>query len=129
MIDLYQSQSCCGVAEISGIEDYKAEDVIKQVCDEMFHTGQFYGIIFFTGVTARDVDTEYSEKHDYVQKLAEYIKKHKLGSVKLSLVKKNPTHPQNRVVAGMWSVSVTSLKKYAKEKWNMSEDDNGDWDW
>lgn len=130
MIDLHQSQSCCGVAEIHGIEDYSADDVVKWVCEEMFQTGLFYGIIFFTGVTARDIDTDDSEKYDYVQKLAKYIKEHKLGSVKLSLVKKNPTHPQNRVVAGMWSVSVGALKNYAKSKWNMVEGGgDDDWDW
>jgi polyphosphate kinase len=118
------------VAEIHGIEDYKAEEVVKQVCDEMFSTGQFYGIIFFTGVTERDTDTDSPEKYSYVQNLAEYIKKHKLGSVKLSLAKKNPTHTQNRVMAGMWSVSVSAFKKYAKDKWNMVEDDSDDsWDW
>ncbi len=102
------STTCCGLAEISGINDVDNVKEILQITGEadFGHEKDHHAFYLFS-------DTG---KQTIARKLTSYIKTHGLGKVQKSIAKKNP-NTQNRLIIYTWAVARRPFKQwYSKHK-------------
>ena|SRR3990167_9141073 len=108
--------ACCGLLEIDGLSHYNnSKEAMLDVCHELelkYNSKPNCAFLLFTGVV----------KDEYGQKFAEYIRKHKLGTVKAGGESYNPnsTHIIN---AWLWKVDGQRLKQWYVKN-NKDKDDN-----
>lgn len=98
--------NCCGLDEIVGLETPLL--TLREVCNKKYSEddwGSCYeqAFILFT-------DTVVSRRGG---RLAEYIKKNKLGSLVHTRAKRNP-NSDNRIMAWIWSPHESKLKAWYK---------------
>jgi hypothetical protein len=89
-----ESCECCGVKELNGISDYSSKEVVKFVKGYRYDNDVHPPFYLFTGITDKR----------YAQRLANYIKRNKLGRVVQTQSKVNP-NSNNHITAYLWQVN------------------------
>lgn len=103
---------CCGIREIDGLE--YARDC-KYALHEFLHRTKRNRLFRFAIFSESNFTWNYHHgMTDYGQKLAAYIKQHKLGKVTKSNTAQNP-NSGNNVTVWIWSVDWDALKKWAAD--------------
>lgn len=104
MVSLYNSNSCCGVDEVCGIEQYENDShgALNSIAESYFNEPDYAAILMFNGVA----------NEGYVEELAELIKSLKIGRVIGTLPKINQ-NSGNKIRCYLWSVNQPAFKKWA----------------
>ncbi len=104
MLSLYNTNSCCGVDEISGIENYPdaPEQALKDLAIKYFDEPDHAAVIMFNGVI----------KEGYLEEFADLLKTLKLGAVVGTRAKIN-TNSDHKIRAFLWSVNYKAFKAWA----------------
>lgn len=113
-VDEYQD--CCGACNISGLWDAGgdfgsiAQQVLRKDASQTDNewNGKNYAIGIFV-----DWDRKFPKCGG--RKLAEFIKKHRLGKVTESELSENPIHPGHMLRTWVWNVNAKALTNWCKK--------------
>lgn len=94
---------CCGVLELSYIEDETSHDAVYEVADRRFDGDYDYDSAFIIFTSIND--------ETYGQELREYITKHELGTVTKQRAKENP-NTNNMIHLYIWAVNNEKLEAW-----------------
>lgn len=113
MVELKISPVCCGMWEINNISHADTPDqVIKTVGGHLIQTR--YPFVIFTGVVDRVVRDHASDREDnYGRKLSQYLRKNKLGTIKVSDAVTNP-RTGNKIRVWLWQPNFETLGKHVR---------------
>lgn len=109
----------CGVLQVFGVESQRPETVINAVYDEHIMITYEYAD-WGGGYSEKDLPAffVFSDIHEPTlvtggQALADYIKKHKLGPVSQSTIRRN-TNSGNRIRVWTWGPNATAIRAWHK---------------
>lgn len=124
--------SCCAFQEIDGVEDYDdPKDFLLDLCREIWPERRVtYGeknmpsaFYVFTGVIK--VKRGNLSSTGMVERVAEYIKKHKLGALSKGPSRVNRiNHPDHTVRGYIWAPSEDKLWKWWRANQDESDKEN-----
>mgnify|MGYP001598676929 CR=1 FL=1 len=135
MVEILESQGCCGMDELVGIEHSTPAETIKDVLERYLNDGETDVPLFVYSGVAKDTKSKRANHAHggYGEALTAYIKKHKLGTVVVSKAGINP-NTGNKIKAWIWTVNNKKMLAYAKAKGIKADSDydddyDSDWNW
>ena len=105
MIEVHDSIDCCGISELTPIQDYKnnPEQAVKEACVQIFENGNTSAFLIFS-------DTGHKVAGN---NLAKYIKQNRLGAVSKTKPAINP-NSKHSLQVWIWKINQSNLRKYWK---------------
>lgn len=133
-MDVERIRGCCAVSEIIHLSDHPtAKEALEEFLSN-YSNGGYYdnnyrwvngekidwteidAFIVFTGVEKTYRGAWHGIQKGYTKRFASYIKRHKLGDVTCSVLRRNRVnHPDHGVRVYTWAPSIQGLKKWAKK--------------
>lgn len=127
----FNGMSCCGMVELHGIGDgYSPKQVIQAYCYENGGGKKPNAFVIFSAHVGSTGQEAKLSQHDtsYGRKLADYIRRHKLGAVTESKLSPNwRNHPTHLLKVWTWAPDPKTLDPWYKKHPHQDDDDDFGW--